>query len=248
MKKVLLYGLGTIVVLALLAYITLQFFLGSVVKAGVNRFGPEIARTNVELQSANLSPLSGAGTLTGLTVANPAGWTPGTAFYLGAVHVKMEPFSVFRDHIVVDDITIDRPEFTYETRLVSSNLGDILDNVEKSLGSEQGGNQPKAKNGRPLKLEVRHFLLRNGQVTLVAGPKRITVPMPPVELTNVGTGQGGVTPAGFAVAVMRNVTASVATAATEALAKQAGASGAAGTAAKEAAGVLQGLFGGGKKK
>ncbi len=247
MKKILLFTLGTVVVLALLGYITLQFFLGSIVKAGVNKFGPAITQTKVELKSASLSPLSGTGTLSGLTVGNPAGWTSADAFHLGTVHIDMAPFSVFGDHIVINEIIIDQPEFTYETKIVSSNISDLLANIEKSMGV-QSANQPQAKNGKPLKLEVKHFVLRNGRVTLGVGGTAVTMPMPPVELTNVGTAEGGITPAQLSFAVMRSVTTSVVAASTGALTKMSGTSGAAAAeAAKQAGEALKGLFGGKKK-
>ena len=247
MKKALLFGAGTLLVLAIVAYVIMQFFLGSIVKAGVNKFGPQITQTKVELKGANVSPLSGAGSLDGLSVGNPAGWTSGNAFYLGSVHVDLKPFSVFGDHIVINEVVIDRPEFTYETKIVSSNISDLMKNIEQSMGSENGGNQPKAKNGKPLKLEVKHFVLRNGKVTVGVGAAAITMPMPPVELTNVGTAEGGVTPAQLSFAVMRSVTESVVTASTQALSKMGGTSGAAAAqAAKQATDTIKSWFGGKK--
>lgn len=248
MKKVLLYGVGVIVLLALIAYVTMQFFLGSIVKAGVNKFGPEITQTKVDLQAATLSPLSGEGTLTGLAVGNPPGWSSANAFYLGSVHIAMKPFSVFSDHIVIDEIAIDRPEFTYETKIISSNINDLLKNIEQAMGAQQAGAQPKAKNGRPLKLEVKHFVLRNGKVTVGLAGNAVTMQMPPVEMTGIGTAEGGVTPAELAFAVMKNVTASVVEASATALSKMSGTSGAAGAQeAKQAVDAIKGWLGGKKK-
>lgn len=248
MKKFLVFGVGGVLVLALVAYLVLQFFLGSMVKAGVNKFGPAITQTNVAMEGANLSPLTGAGTLTGIAVANPQGWSNNNAFYLGKVHVDMEPFSVFDDHIVINEIVIDQPEFRYETKLVSSNIRDLLNNIESALGSEKG-NEPKTEKGKPLKLEVKRFVLRNGRVSVgVPGAASITMPMPPIELTNIGTEEGGVTPAGLAFAVMRSVTASVVAASTEALGQIGGTTGAAAAeAAKSAGEAIKGFFGGKKK-
>jgi hypothetical protein len=248
MKKILFFGLGALLVLALAVYLTLQFFLGSIVKAGVNKFGPGITQTKVDLQGANLSPLSGAGSLTGLTVGNPAGWSTPNAFYLGKVHIDMEPFSVFRDHIVINEITIEQPEFTYETKIVSSNIGDLLKNIEQSTGAAKSGAQPTAKNGQPIKFEVKKFVLRKGRVTLGVGPTAVTMPMPPVELNDIGTREGGVPPAAIAAAVMRSVTTSVVAASTQTLLKTGGTSGAAAVeAAKQAGEAIKGLFGGKKK-
>jgi hypothetical protein len=73
MNKKLLILSGIVAALVLAAYVGLEYFLGHVVKAGVNTFGPKITQTKVELTGAVVSPLSGSGTLTGLTVGNPAG-------------------------------------------------------------------------------------------------------------------------------------------------------------------------------
>lgn len=246
MKKLLLYGAGTVVVLALVAYVVLQFFLGSIVKAGVDKFGPAITQTRVSLDSASISPLSGAGTLSGFTVGNPAGWSAANAFHLGKVHIDMQPFSVFDDHIVINEIVVEQPEFTYETKLVSSNIGDLLKNIELAVGGTRPGTEPTTKTGKPLKLEVRKFVLRNGRVTVGIGGASLTMPMPPVELTNVGTAEGGVTPAGLAFAVMRSVTTSVVAAATDAIAKAKMAPGGAVEAAKQATEAIKGWFGGKK--
>lgn len=248
MKKLLGYSLLAVLVLGVGLYITMQFFLGSIVKTGVNKIAPRITQTKVELQGASISPLSGAGTLTGIAVGNPKGWSEADAFRLGRVQVSLEPFSVFKDHIVINEIVIDQPEFLYETKIVASNIGDLLKNIEQSMG---GKNDPTAKDGKPIKMVVKKLVLKDGKVTLGVGGAGgvITLPMPPLNMTDIGTAEGGITPAQVAFAVMRNVTASVVSASTQAIGKVGGTSGAAAAeAAKQAGEAIKGLFGGKKKQ
>jgi hypothetical protein len=240
MKKALLLGVGSLLVLAIGGYVFMQFFLGSVVKAGVNKFGPTITQTKVELQGANISPLSGAGSLSGLTVGNPKGWSEQNAFHLGHVHVDVEPFSVLGDHIVINEIIIDQPEFLYETKIVASNIGDLLKNIEQSLG--QGSSEPKSESGKPIKMVIKKLVLRDGKVTLGFGPTAMTLPMPPINMTDIGTAEGGITPPQVAVAVMRSVTTTIVAATTQAMTKINSTSGAA------AVDAIKGLFGGRKKE
>ena len=247
MKKKLLYLAGILVVLALVTYVGLQFFLGSIVKAGINNFAPKLTQTTVELAGAEISPLSGAGTLTGLSVGNPAGWSAGKAFYLGKIHVDVEPFSILGDHIVVNEIVIDQPEFDYETKLVASNIGDLLKNIESATGGKGGEPQATAKNGKPIRFEVRKFVLTNGHVRLGVGPAAMTLPMPPISLENLGTAEGGITPGQLTFAVMRSVTGSVVGATVHAAGKIGATSGAAAVeGAKKAGDAIKGLFGGKK--
>jgi uncharacterized protein involved in outer membrane biogenesis len=247
MKKKLLYLAGILAVLALVTYVGLQFFLGSIVKAGINNFAPKLTQTTVELAGAEISPLSGAGTLTGLSVGNPAGWSAGKAFYFGKIHVDVAPFSVLGDHIVVNEIVIDQPEFDYETKLVASNIGDLLKNIESATGGKGGEPQATAKNGKPIKFEVRKFVLTNGHVRLGVGPAAMTLPMPPISLENLGTAEGGITPGQLTFAVMRSVTGSVVSATVQAAGKIGATSGAAAVeGAKKAGEAIKDLFGGKK--
>jgi hypothetical protein len=246
MKKFLLIGTVSLLVIAAGAYVVTQFFLGSIVKAGVNKFGPSITQTKVELAEANISPLSGQGTLRGLVVGNPKGWSDQNAFRLGEVHVDVEPFSVLGDHIVINEIIIDKPQFLYETKIVASNIGDLLKNIEQVTGS--GNSDPKTKSGKPIKMVIKKLVLRDGQVTLGIGGAAMTLPMPPINMTDIGTAENGITPAQVSFAVMRNVTSSVVAASTAAMTKINSTGGAAAVeAAKGAVDAVKGLFGGKKK-
>jgi hypothetical protein len=240
MKKLYVIG-GVLLGLGLVGYIIGTFFLGSIVKSGVNRYGPKLTQTRVALTEANISPLSGKGSLRGLSVDNPKGWSDGRAFYLGNVSIDLEPFSVFGDHIVINEVSIDQPEFTYERRLVSSNINDLLKNIEDFTG---GGQTATTKTGQPIKFVVKKFRLTNGKATLVVGQTTIPLLLPPISLDNLGVSEGGITPGQFAAAVMQQVLGQIATASAQALAKDGGA--ATVEKAKEAVKSIKKLFGEGK--
>jgi hypothetical protein len=247
MKKLLVIG-GLLVGLGIVGVIVTTLFLGNIVTAGVNRFGPQITQTTVTLGSASLSPLSGSGTLNNLVVGNPKGWSNEPICSLGKIHISAQPFSILGDHVIINEITIEAPEFNYETKLVASNVGDLLKNIEQLTG---GKNAPQAttKSGKPIKFEVKKFRLQNGWVRLGVGPAAMKLPMPPVELNDIGTAQGGITPDQLVFAVMRSVTPSIIAASTQALGKLGGTTGAAAAEGLKSAGsAIKGLFGGEKKK
>jgi uncharacterized protein involved in outer membrane biogenesis len=247
MKKLLLV-LGILVALLVVGFVTASFFLGSIVKAGVNKFGPQITRTKLELQAANISPLNGSGTLRGLVIGNPKGWSENNLCSLGKIQVDVEPRSLLGDHVIVNVVEIDAPEFNYETKIVASNVNDLLKNIEEAVGS--GGKETKPeKNGKPMKFEVKQFRLTNGKVRLGVGPAAMALPMPDIALNDLGTKEGGITADQLAAAVMRSVTASVVTASTQALSKVGGTSGAAAAeGAKQVGEAIKGLFNREKKK
>lgn len=245
MMKLLKLAVLGLVVLLIGGYFVVAYALGSVVKAGVNSFGPKLTQTKVELAGANLSPLTGSGTLSGLAVGNPKGWSEGNAFFLGKVHVDVEPMSIFGDHVVINEITIDQPEFAYETKIISSNIKDLLKNIEQFTGS--GGKAAETKDGKPIKFVVKKFRMTNGKATLGAAGTALPVPLPTVSLDDLGVAEGGITPDQLTAVVMKQVLGAIVTAAGQELAKDGGASAIAKgqEAAKKAGEALKGLF---KKK
>ena len=245
-------ALVIVLVVGVAVYIGLDLFLGSVVKAGVNGFGPRLTGTKVELGSASLSPLTGSGTLRDLVVGNPPGWSDQNAFSLGRVHIKVEPFSIFGDHIVVDEIVVDGPVFNYETKLVSSNIKDLLKGIRGFSAGKDAGATPAAKNGQPIKFVVRKFRLTNGTARLGVGAAGLPIPLPPISIDDLGASEGGITPDQLAGAMMENVLAGIVTGSADALGKIGATAGATAAekskeAAKDAADSVKKLFGGGAK-
>lgn len=247
MKK--LYVIGGILLVVLVGvYVVGAFFLGSIVRSGVNNFGPRLTQTKVELVEANISPFTGSGSLRGLSVDNPKGWSEGRAFYLGKVSVKLEPMSIFGDFVVINELIIDQPEFTYETKIVASNIKDLLKNIEEFTGS--GAQTATTKSGKPIKFVVKKFRMTNAKATLGAGGAAVPVPVPPISLDNLGVAEGGITADQLARALMQNVLTSVVAGTANALIQIGGTSGANSLektkeAAKKAGDTIKDLF---KKK
>ena len=129
---------------------------------------------------------------------------------------------------------------------MARNVGDLLKNIEQSLG--QPGTDAKDKSGKPLKIVIKKFVLRDGMVKLGLGGAAMTLPMPPISMTDIGTAEGGITPGQVVAAVMRSVTGSIVSATTQAMTKINSTFGAAADTVTGAANAIKGLFGGEKKK
>lgn len=245
MKKLILIA-GVVVGLGIVGVVAVSFFLGHIVTAGVNSFAPKITQTKVTLDHSSISPLTGSGTLSGLVIGNPKGWSDGNICALGKIHVSVAPFSILGDHIIVNEVVIEAPEFNYETKIIASNVGDLLKNIEATVGGGKGA-QPTTKDGKPIKFEVKKFTLANGKVRLGAGGAGATLPMPSITLTDLGTKEGGITPDQLVLAVMRSVTGSIVSATAKA-AIDIGKTGGAGAAegVKKTGDAIKGLFGGKK--
>jgi len=246
MKKLLIIT-GVVVALAVIAFFALEFFLGRVVTAGVNKYAPQVTQTTVTLASARISPLNGHGTLTHLVVGNPKGWSENNLCSLGKVHLSVAPFSIFGDHIVINEIDIDAPEFNYETKIIASNIKDFANNIETVMGSGQAA-PVKTVGGKPIKFEVKKFRLQNAKVRVGVAGKVMLLSMPAVEFTDLGTKEGGITADQLVVAVMNKIIPQVVATTVQAAGEIGATSGAsAAEGVKNVGKAIQGLFGGEKK-
>lgn len=197
MKKIILISL---LVLAIV-YVAVALSIDRVVKAGVNTYAPEMTQSKVVLAGANLSPLTGSGSLSGFVVGNPAGWSERPALSLGNMKIDLEPMSVFGDTIVINEITIEKPEINFETKIFSSNLNDLVKNIEKYTGPSS----PDAAPQKPRKFIVKKFRLTNGQVSIAAGTKVLTVDIAPISIDDLGVAEGGVTPGQMAGVLLKKL-------------------------------------------
>src|SRR6266436_1393517 len=173
MKKFVVRSLLILAVLIVLAVLGTYFFLGTVIKKGVETVGPKITKTDVKLNSASLSILSGSGKINGFVLGNPQGFKTPAAISVGTVNLAIEPRSLFDNKVIIRDITVDGPEITFETDLTVVNLK---------------------------KLEVDNFLIKNAKVHVsvnapLVGQQTANVTIPEIHLTNMGTNADGITAA-----------------------------------------------------
>lgn len=246
-KSKLLITIGVLVAVAVVAVVIVSQMLDSAVKSGTNTFAPKITGTTVTLESASISPLSGSGSLSGLVIGNPEGWSDNNLASLGSIHLDIAPLSLLGDTIVIEDMVIDAPEFRYETKLVASNVKDLLENIEKIAGSSSEEAAEARSSERHI--AIKRFILRNGKVTIGAGGSAVTVPLPDLELNDLGTPENGLTPVQLAGAVSTEIVGDIIGAAVKGLGTMSGTTGASAIeGVKNMGGAIKGLFGGNRDK
>jgi hypothetical protein len=195
----------TLIAVPVLIIVVLLVFLGSlnrIVKAGVETVGPKVTGTAVTLNAVKISPFSGQGALGGLLVGNPAGFKTDSAFELGQVRVNIDLKSLAGDKIVIEEIFIDGPKITFEGDLRGSNIAKIRQNVEAFSGgpgkapAAEAAPSPETEKKPGKKVQIDRFVLKNGEIQLaatLAGGELVTVPLPDIELRDIGKDSGGAT-------------------------------------------------------
>jgi hypothetical protein len=200
MKKLIVRLVVLLLVLVLLALVVSYFFIGSIIKKGVETVGPKITQTEVKLSSATLSLVSGSGTLKGFVLGNPAGFKTPSAIEVGSISVAIDPGSLLTDKIRVKEIDIQSPEITFEGGLKGNNLSKLLDNVQASSGGGGTGKGASSDSGASKKLQVDDLVVSGGKINLsvdvaVLGGRSASVPLPEIHLTGLGQGAEGITTA-----------------------------------------------------
>ena len=189
-------GLGALLLLALVA---LSLFggalLGRAVKYGAETFGPRYAKAPVTVGSVEISLFSGRGEVRDLVVGNPAGFSSAPAVTVGRVKIAVEVGSLLSNTVVVEEISVDAPRVNYELSLDGSNINRLLENLKASSAKPAGaGGTGTSKPGvakRGKQVVVKRFAVSGGSVklaaTMLAGSE-LNVPLPAVELKDVGSG------------------------------------------------------------
>jgi len=199
MKKILMIVAGVVVVGLIVLVVVFTLSLDTVIKKGVETVGPQITKTEVKLDGVKISVLSGSGALKGFLLGNPEGYTTPSAVKVGEIGLGVDAKSVMSDKVHVKYVLVQGAEFTFEGTLgTKNNLSKILENVESVTGGKSAEPAKKEKEaaGPSKKLQVDDFLISgakaNVSMTMLAG-KSLTVAIPDIHLTNLGTGPDGIT-------------------------------------------------------
>jgi uncharacterized protein involved in outer membrane biogenesis len=209
MKKKILLGIGIGIIVVIVAVVlVVGFFLGDVVKAGINTVGPKVTQTAFSVDSVSISALTGSASLHNFVIGNPDEYKDKApnAISVGKTAVSVAPFSVLGNKIVVKSIEVRDPEITFAGNpLGANNLKKIMDNVNAftagGAAKNTDTNAPaETKPGK--KLEVDDFLITGAKVHFNGA----TLPLPDIHLQNLGQGPEGITPADLLKEVLGQIT------------------------------------------
>jgi hypothetical protein len=208
MKKKIILGLGLgLLVLLVVGVIVVGFFLGDLVKAGMETVGPKITQTTLTVDSVSVSLLGGSAGVSGLVLGNPEGYKAPQAISVGKAAVSLSPGSLLSDKIVIRSVEVRNAEITFEGNpLGANNLTKLMDNVNAPATMSPGEKKPAKK------LEVDDFLLSGAKIhaSLSGIPglqaQEITLPLPDIHLTDLGKGNDGITAADLTKKVLGEIT------------------------------------------
>jgi uncharacterized protein involved in outer membrane biogenesis len=156
---------------------------------------------DVKLKSAGVWIFAWRVELTGFVLGNPPGFKTPSSVEVGDIDIRFKPGSIFSDKLVVESIKIKAPIITLEGGLAENNLKKIEKNLNDYIGSSSTAPNSAAPSSSPAKpekkLQVDDLVITGAKLQInskFSGGRTITVPIPDLHLTDLGTGADGLTP------------------------------------------------------
>jgi uncharacterized protein involved in outer membrane biogenesis len=207
----LLMVLGIVIVVAAAALFYMASNLEAIVKAAIERHGSRATGTDVAVASVRISIREGAGAIGGIRIGNPSGFSAPTAFDFEDISIEIDTGSVRRDPVVIKRVRISAPRVVYEIdESGKANINAIRENLDRYGRRIEPEEEKRDAGGRHVL--IRDLVIENGHIEIrlpASLNKTYSAPLPSIQLTDVG-GEGGATPGGIALQVLRPLAAQAA--------------------------------------
>jgi uncharacterized protein involved in outer membrane biogenesis len=181
-----------------------------IVEAAIERYGSEATQTAVLVEGVEIKLQDGQGSIAGLTVANPPGFSSPHIFSLGQIGTAIDLQSLRRDPIVIDEIVITSPQVTYEIdERGRSNVQALEEALARGGGGARPEQEPAGDSAAP-NILIRRLVIEQGRVEARVPrleDRDLTARLPRIELTELG-GRDGASPEAIARRVTEVILAS----------------------------------------
>ena len=208
--KNILLGIAVIVLLGIgMGVWWLYTSLDSVVASEIRKYGPQITGVPVKLSSVKIIPTDGSASLRGLVVGNPKNFSSEHALSVGEISMKLDMGTLTKDVVLIKEISIIKPDVTYDYGPSGSNLEAIKRNVDRYLAENLGGDSEGKDKGSAKKFIIENLYVKNGKAEVSADilkGKTMSVTLADLQLHNIGKKSNGAT----AGEVTREVLAAIA--------------------------------------
>ena len=212
--------IGVVTLIVIVASIVIVMNMDRGIKVLVETLGPKMTQAPVTLHSAELSLMEGRGSLQGLQVSNPGGYSDAAAFSLDEISFTLDKNSLKTDTIIVKSLNIQAPRIRIESAGGTTNLQVLQDNIEQFLRSESSDSSAPSGQGQNIIIEA--LRISGGTVSYSATQlldEQLEMDIPTIEMTDVGADEGGISASQVAAKVAAVLSAEAAMAVGQAVLK-----------------------------
>ena len=186
-----------IIILLLIVFVGAVFYvlnnLDALVEAAIEEFGSDAVKTSVQVEEVEIRLTEGAATISGLTIANPDGFSLPQAFSLGEITLDINLEKTHQELIAIDAINVAAAKVYYEINAErNGSLNMLKDNLEMSAGASTGtsvDDKPSEDSaGAPIRLDISHFEFKDASLHAKVVPlkdKTYDLMLPALVLTNL---------------------------------------------------------------
>ena len=181
--------------------------IDGLVKDMVETIGTDVTGTQVAVTDVTISLTDGAGAVSGLTVANPSGFSQNSLFALNSIMIDIDPASLTEDVYVIESISIDGARVLAEQIGTTSNIQALLDGMNS--GTADSDSQADSAESDVL-LAVNGISFTDGNVKLksdVFGERDLV--LPDFILRDLGSSTDGMTPSELGAEIAGQLTVRV---------------------------------------
>lgn len=204
MKKIL--RLVLVLVILLIAAVGVGFlYIDSIAKHGIEKGGTYALGVQTTLDSADVGVFDGTFAMSGLKVANPAGFKSDAFMSLGEGGVSVSFGSLRQEVVELPTLTLSTLTVNLENKDGKANYQTIMDNLKRFESTEP------AEEGK--RFVIREVLIRDVAINVEVLPlggalSTVTVPIKEISMKNVGesgVGKSGLTLGELAGLIVKTV-------------------------------------------
>ncbi|MGM0546658.1 MAG: hypothetical protein ACQEST_08045 [Bacteroidota bacterium] len=148
-------ALFALIIIGAIGALIISLSIDGIVKSNIEDTTSQLMETTVDVDDVSISILDGSGTIDGITIHNPDGFSDEPALKLQQISLKMKVSSLLSDTVMIEEIHIQKPELFFEQKASGSNFDALTDKMESSSSSDSN-------------VIIDYLLVENGQITLTA--------------------------------------------------------------------------------
>ncbi|MBO6556088.1 MAG: hypothetical protein JJ934_11770 [Pseudomonadales bacterium] len=194
--------------------------LDGIVKDLIEDIGTDVVGQKVSVADVKVSLGEGSASISGLTVANPPGFSSEPVFSLGNIKVAIDTGSITGPVYVINEISVSDVSVLAEQKGMSTNVQALLDGMPQSEAGEASTSEAGA--GSDVLLAIDQVNFANGNMELRSDQfENQKVELKRLNLRNLGTPENGLTPEEVGAEVANQLVDQITDAVTDAIAQYA---------------------------
>jgi hypothetical protein len=189
MKRLILAAtaIGIVLVAGVVAWFL--WSLDARVARAIEEQGTRIVGTRVRVGSVHIDLAAGKGTIRGLRVANPEGYSATDAIALAQIELAIDARSLREQPFRITQVRVGDSTVNFEVR---PDGGSNLEYLTRQISHGSGEKEPPAAKGEPQRIAIGEFTFAGGEMSVtrpdVDQPDRVE--LPDLEMHDLGGARG----------------------------------------------------------